>query len=127
MLQVRLRQYQDPDREEVRRICCDTGFLGSPIEGIYQDRELFADLFTNAYLEYEPEWTLVAENGGRVAGYLMGSVDQHFNRTLMMSGFQTACKMVKKLITGKYSRHPRSEQFVRLGIDPRANRAAWAP
>lgn len=113
MLQVRVRQYQDRDREAVRRICCDTGFLGNPIDRMYQDRELFADLFTNPYLDYEPEWTLVAESAGRVVGYLTGSVDPHFNRTLMLSGFQTACKMASRLITGKYSQHPRSEQFVR--------------
>jgi hypothetical protein len=110
---VRLRQYQDQDREEIRRICCETGFLGNPIDPIFRDRELFADLFTNAYLDNEPEWTLVAEKMGRVAGYLTGSVDPRFNRTLMMSGFQTACKMVKRSLTGEYLDHPRSEQFVR--------------
>ena len=52
---IRLRQYRESDQAEVRRICCETGFLGEPIETIYQDRECFADLFTNAYLEYEPE------------------------------------------------------------------------
>ncbi len=110
---IRLRQYREPDREEIRQVCCDTGFLGNPVDPIYQDRELFADLFTNPYLDYEPEWTLVAESEGRVAGYLTGSVDPRFTRTLMLSGFQTACKMVRRLITGKYSHHPRSEQFVR--------------
>lgn len=112
-LQIRLRQYRDADREEVRRICCETGFLGNRIDGIYRDRELFADLFTSAYLDYEPEWTLVAEKGGQVAGYLTGSVDPHFTRTLMRRGFQTARKMLGRLLTGKYGDHPRSEQFVR--------------
>jgi hypothetical protein len=110
---ITIRAYRQSDREEVRRICCDTGFLGGPIESIYQDRELFADLFTNVYLDYEPEWSLVAESSGRVAGYLLGSVNPHFSRTLMLSGFQTACKMLSRLLTGKYSHHPRSEQFVR--------------
>lgn len=110
---VNLRQYRDDDREEVRRVCCETGFLGSPIDPIYQDRELFADLFTKPYLDYEPEWTLVVESEGRIAGYLMGSVCPSFNRTLMLSGFQTACKMLGRLLAGKYSDHPRSEQFVR--------------
>ncbi len=41
---IRLRQYREEDRREVRRICCETGFLGYPIDPIYQDRELFADL-----------------------------------------------------------------------------------
>ena len=110
---VTIRQYRDSDREEVRRICCETGFLGGPIDPIYQDRELFADLFTNPYLDYEPEWTLVAESGGRVAGYLTGSVDPRFQLTLMLSGFNVARKMFQRLLTRKYADHPRSEQFVR--------------
>jgi len=110
---VIVRKYRDSDREEVRRICCDTGFLGRPIDPIYLDRELFADLFTNPYLDYEPEWTLVVESEGRVAGYLMGSVSPQFYRNLMVSGLQTVCKMLRRLITGAYSNHPRSEQFVR--------------
>ncbi|MEJ2092323.1 MAG: hypothetical protein P8X65_09045 [Syntrophobacterales bacterium] len=110
---VTVRQYRDDDREEVRRVCCETGFLGCPIDPIYQDRELFADLFTKPYLDYEPECTLVVESEGRIAGYLTGSVCPSFQRTLMLSGFQTACKMVGRLLAGKYSDHPRSEQFVR--------------
>jgi hypothetical protein len=74
---------------------------------------LFADLITNPYLDYEPEWALIAESEGCVVGYLLGSVNPHFNRNLMLSGFQTACKMLTRLLTGKYSDHPRSEQFVR--------------
>jgi hypothetical protein len=108
-----VRQYREDDREELRRICCETGFLGFPIDPIYQDRELFADLFTNPYLDYEPEWTLVVETGDRIAGYLMGTVNPNFHRILMLSGFHTACKMISRLLTGRYADHPRSEQFVR--------------
>jgi hypothetical protein len=110
---VIIRPYREDDRPELRRICCETGFLGFPIDPIYQDRELFADLFTNPYLDYEPEWTLVVESGGRIAGYLMGSANPNFHRILMKSGFQTACRMLSRLLTGKYADHPRSEQFVR--------------
>jgi hypothetical protein len=110
---VRLRQYRDNDRQEVRRICCDTGFLGKSIDPVYQDRELFADLFTNPYLNHEPGWALVAENAGQVVGYLTGSVNPNFNRTLMLDGLQTACRMLSRLLTNRYSEHPRSEHFVR--------------
>jgi hypothetical protein len=110
---VHIRKFQPGDRKEIRRICCDTGFLGSPIDTIYRDRELFADLLTAPYLDYEPEWALVAETGGRVTGYLLGSVSRHFKRRLMRSGFHTARRMLAKLVTGKYADHPRSEQFVR--------------
>jgi ribosomal protein S18 acetylase RimI-like enzyme len=110
---VRIRRYRESDRPAVRLICCETGFLGRPIDPIYRDRELFADLITNPYLDNEPEWALVAESGGQVVGYLLGSVNPHFHRTLMLSGFHTACKMLTRLLTGKYHDHPRSEQFVR--------------
>jgi hypothetical protein len=110
---VRLRRFQESDREAVRLICCETGFLGQPIDQIYRDRELFADLICNTYLDYEPEWTLVAEADGRVIGYLLGSASPHFHRNLMLSGFKTSCRMLARHLTGRYADHPRSEQFVR--------------
>jgi hypothetical protein len=111
--QILIRRYQESDREAVRWLCCETGFLGRPIDPIYRDRELFADLITNPYLDHEPEWALIAESDGQVVGYLLGSANLHFSRTLMLSGFQTVCKMLSRLLTGKYHDHPRSEQFVR--------------
>jgi hypothetical protein len=110
---ILIRKYQESDREAVRLICCATGFLGGPIDTIFRDREMFADLITNPYLDYEPEWGLVAENDGRVIGYLLGSVSANFTRNLLVSGFHTACKMLARLITGKYKDHPRSEHFIR--------------
>ncbi len=112
-IKILIRKYQESDREALRWICCETGFLGRPIDPIYRDRELFADLITNPYLDYEPEWTLVAECNGQVVGYLVGSVNPHFSRSLMLRGFQTACKMLTRLLTSRYTDHPRSEQFVR--------------
>lgn len=110
---ILIRQFRENDREAVRAICCDTGFLGRPIDAIYRDRPLFADLLTNPYLDYQPDMTLVAEAEGVVVGYLMGSIIKHFDLILMRSGFRTAAKMLIRLLAGKYAGHPRSEQFVR--------------
>ncbi len=110
---VRVYKYQPGHREAVRRICCDTGFLGQPIDLIFRDRELFADLLTKAYLDYEPDWALIVESDGQVVGYLLGSVSPRFQRNLMVCGFQTATRMLANWVTGKYSDHPRSERFVR--------------
>ena len=41
-----IRSYQPSDREAVRNLCCQTGFLGEPIDPVYEDRELFADFLT---------------------------------------------------------------------------------
>src|SRR5512135_12128 len=51
---VRIRNYREADRSTIRRLCCDTGFLGNPVDSVFQDRELFADLFTKPYLNHEP-------------------------------------------------------------------------
>jgi hypothetical protein len=41
-----IRSYRDSDREAVRGLCCQTGFLGEPIDPVYEDRELYADYLT---------------------------------------------------------------------------------
>jgi hypothetical protein len=69
---VRVRRYRPEDLEAVRRICADTGFLGKPIDPVFEDRELFADYLTNYYTRFEPEALLVCEVDGEVRGYLMG-------------------------------------------------------
>lgn len=108
-----IRPYREEDRKAIRRICCNTGFLGNPVDSLFKDRDLFADLFTKPYLLYEPEWTLVAEDEGRVVGYLLGSVRRNFDLLLMQSGFQTASKMIFRLASGRYANHPRSRKFIR--------------
>ncbi|MGD9896322.1 MAG: GNAT family acetyltransferase [Candidatus Methylacidiphilaceae bacterium] len=69
---VTIRFYRPGDREGVRRVCADTGFLGSPIDQVFEDRDLFADYLTSYYTDKEPESTLVCEAEGTVVGYLTG-------------------------------------------------------
>jgi hypothetical protein len=68
-----IRPYRAADRAAVRAICADTGFLGKPIDPVFEDRELFADYLTSYYTDVEPESTFVCEFDGEVKGYLMGS------------------------------------------------------
>ena len=110
---VRIRPYRSADRAAIRRLCCETGYLGRPVDCLFSDRELFADLFTNAYLDYQPEWALVADADGQLVGYLLGAVSRHFDMLLMHSGFVTTFKMVLRLAAGRYSAHRRSRRFVR--------------
>jgi ribosomal protein S18 acetylase RimI-like enzyme len=110
---VRIRSYRPADRPSICRLCCDTGVFGEPVDPLFGDRELFADLFTRAYLEYEPDWALVAEVDGKVIGYLLGAVSPYFDFLLMRSGFQTTTRMLFRLATGRYARYPRNRRFVR--------------
>jgi ribosomal protein S18 acetylase RimI-like enzyme len=68
-----VRAYQPADRAAVRTICCDTGFLGNPIDPVFEDRALFADYLTAYYTDREPDSAFVIEDGGKVGGYLLGS------------------------------------------------------
>ena len=68
-----IRSYRPADREAVRELCCETGFLGEPIDPVYEDRHLFADFLTTYYTDHEPESCFVLEIDGEIGGYLLGS------------------------------------------------------
>src|SRR5438093_8258122 len=68
-----IRNFERRDRDAVRRLCCETGFLGKPIDPVFEDRELFANFLTGYYTDWEPESAFVLETGGEVKGYLLGS------------------------------------------------------
>jgi hypothetical protein len=70
---ITVRQYEARDREAVRRLCCETGFLGKAIDPVFEDRELFADYLTAYYTDIEPEAAFLLEQNGIVKGYLLGS------------------------------------------------------
>jgi hypothetical protein len=67
-----IRRYALQDRLAVRRICCETGFLGEPIDPVFEDRDLFADFFTEYYLRCEPDAAFVVSVDESVAGFLLG-------------------------------------------------------
>ena len=71
---VEIRKF-DPatDRERVRELCCDTGFLGNPIDPVFEDRQLFADYLTAYYTDWEPESSFVLLIDSEIRGYLLGS------------------------------------------------------
>lgn len=71
--EVHVRPYEARDRERVRWLCCETGYLGKPIDPVFEDRELFADYLTSYYTDCEPESSFVLEHEGIVKGYLLGS------------------------------------------------------
>jgi len=71
--QFTIRAFTPQDRPAVRRLCCATGFLGNPIDPIFEDLELFADYLTAYYTDWEPESSFVLEVDGEIRGYLLGS------------------------------------------------------
>lgn len=70
---IEIRNFQAVDRARVRELCCETGFLGTPIDPVFEDRELFADYLTAYYTDWEPESAFVLLVDGEIRGYLLGS------------------------------------------------------
>jgi ribosomal protein S18 acetylase RimI-like enzyme len=106
-----IRSYRASDRTAVRQLCCQTGFLGSPIDPVYQDHELFADFLTTYYTDHEPESSFVLELGGELCGYLLGSRRPLLNQLYsfqqnLVLGFRAALRY-------RGYNNDRSRQFVR--------------
>jgi len=105
-----IRSYRPSDREAVRRLCCETGFLGEPIDPVYEDRQLFADFLTTYYTDWEPESSFVVEIGGEIHGYLLGSRKPLRNQ--LYSFWQNVSLFLKALT--RYPRYnDRSRRFIR--------------
>ena len=105
-----IRSYKPSDREAVRRLCCQTGFLGEPIDPVYEDRELFADFLTTYYTDHEPESSFVIELDGDLRGYLLGCRKPFLNQ--LYSFYQNVCLFLRALL--RYPRYnDRSRRFIR--------------
>ena len=105
-----IRPYCRSDRTAVRELCCATGFLGEPIDPIFEDRELFADFLTTYYTDHEPESSFVLEIDGEIRGYLLGSRKPLQNQLYAFA--QNVVLFFRALL--RYPRYnARSRKFVR--------------
>jgi len=103
-----VRPYRARDRQAIRKICADTGWLGRPIDPVFQDRELFADFLTTYYIDHEPESCWVAEKDGRIIAYAMGSVRPERHRRMNRRiGWRTGLKGFWRLVTFRYNKATR--------------------
>ncbi|HUJ11502.1 MAG TPA: GNAT family N-acetyltransferase [Verrucomicrobiae bacterium] len=109
-----IRPYQPQDRSTLRQICCDTADAGQPVERFFPDREVIADLLTNYYTQYEPEFAYVAENNGGVVGYLTGCLDtRRFKRAM---AWQIVPAVFGKALFRGVLWHPQAVRFVRANL-----------
>jgi GNAT superfamily N-acetyltransferase len=90
-----IRQYRDEDRPGLRHVCCETGFMGDPVDRLFSDRELFADFFTSYYTDKEPEYSLVADSCGEVVGYIICCTRQ---RSYSFHQIQVLLKAIPKIL-----------------------------
>ena len=113
---IRLRSYAPTDREAVRQICCETADSGNPVESFFPDREVFADLLTRYYTDFEPQSSLVAVEEGRVVGYLHGCLRPH--RFFWLMAFWIGPRVTLKALTRGtfFRRQVMALVFANLGL-----------
>jgi hypothetical protein len=105
-----IRSYRASDRAAVRKLCCQTGFLGEPIDPVYEDHELFADFLTTYYTDHEPESSFVIELEGEICGYLLGCRRPLLNQ---LYSFQQNLVLGFRALLRYHRYNERSRMFVR--------------
>lgn len=111
---VGIRPYELRDRGAVRTICCDTADRGEPVENFFPDREVFADLLTAYYTDYEPESGWVGELGGEVVGYITGCLDTR--RFIRIMALSIVPRILIKGFRREVMKYPQAKQFVRSNL-----------
>jgi hypothetical protein len=108
-----IRSYRASDRAAVRQLCCQTGFLGEPIDPVYEDHELFADFLTTYYTDKEPESSFVLEINGEICGYLLGSRKPLRNQ---FYSFRQNLRLLVRALARYFGYNDRSRKFIRWMI-----------
>ncbi len=109
---ITIRPYRREDRPTIERICQETGLRGE-LDTLFCDRPLFVKLWLSPYLDGEPESCQVAEQEGKVVGYLVGSVRPGFHKRALRCLLPHLLTLLGRWLTGRYRNHPPSGNFVR--------------
>jgi len=109
-----IRAYKRGDRESIRKIACDTAFMGEPAENFFIGRRYLSDFLTRYHTDFEPESMLVAEKSGRVAGYLSGA--KSGKKMDLIFAFKILPGATLKLIFSNFLFKKKNFLFVLYGI-----------
>ncbi len=111
MSQLIIRDLRPEDREQVRRVCFETGMMGESIADQYRDFDSFVDMFTRYYTDIEPENSVVAELDGKIVGYMLCALDERKAKT------PTAYMLQHALTRGACFRPGTFGFYVRAALD----------
>ncbi|HUT55409.1 MAG TPA: GNAT family N-acetyltransferase [bacterium] len=120
-----VRSYRPEDRERVRWICSETGFIGNPQEAVFIGRDEFADLWSSYWTDYEPESAFVATVEGRVEGYMLGCLDTRRQEKIWNK--MILPRVVRRLIRPAWWRHSINRRFIRAMVRSRLRHEFSAP
>ncbi len=66
-------------------VCYKCGYMGEDVSDHFRDEKLFGYLFCLYYPRYEPEHCFVAEDNGKIVGYILGTPDTRRQERLFMA------------------------------------------
>lgn len=90
-----IRKYLPQDRESVRDIAWNTALMGESAAAFFEGKEVFSDILTLYFTDYEPESSFVAESDGQVVGYLLGAKDvKLMSKKTFAIGFKLLLKVI---------------------------------
>ncbi|HVQ87413.1 MAG TPA: GNAT family N-acetyltransferase [Actinomycetes bacterium] len=78
-----IRDFRPSDTADLYDVCLHTGNSGQDATGLFRHGRLLGDVYVGPYLEFAPEFALVADDGRRAAGYALAVLDtEQFERRL---------------------------------------------
>jgi ribosomal protein S18 acetylase RimI-like enzyme len=72
---VLVRQATEADRDALYDICVRTGDAGRDARHLLTEHRLYGHLWAGQYLTFAPDFAIVADRDGEVAGYVLGAPD----------------------------------------------------
>lgn len=78
MSETVIRPARPGDEAGAYHVCLKTGDFGADGEPLYgEDPDALGRVFVGPYLQFEPELSLVLEDGEGICGYALGALDSH--------------------------------------------------
>lgn len=94
-----IRPYKKEDREVLRKIVCDTAFMGKSSTIFFDGEEVLADSLSLYYTDFEPQSCFVAVLENKVVGYIFGAKDTKvYDKTFFLKIFPKL--LAKSFISG---------------------------
>ncbi|MHA1384663.1 MAG: GNAT family N-acetyltransferase [Candidatus Helarchaeota archaeon] len=82
---VTIRKCRKSDAKGIMHVCYKTGYMGEDVTDYFADKKLFGLLFCLYYPKYEPENCFVAEDNGKIVGYILGSPNTERQERLFLA------------------------------------------
>ncbi|WP_245619139.1 GNAT family N-acetyltransferase [Deinococcus marmoris] len=97
-----IRPMQPTDEARLGEIAYQTGFFGASAKTYFPDPQLFADLWVRAYFRLPDAVGYVAQVGGDVIGYIVGSLNEGAYRRALVR--VVADTVLPGVLTRRYAR-----------------------